>query len=128
MTTLTIIPNEIRVPLSHFEHPENIEFVVEGDHVVLRSTDELPEADRIQQMMQEKATFEAQRQTLYVQYADQYVAMYEGKVVDSDADHVALSKRVHRAYGNQVILIEKVTETPPPPLRMGNMRLVRSTK
>jgi hypothetical protein len=55
----------------------------------------------------------------------QYVAVHEERVVDSDPDDVALILRVHARYGYVPIHVGRVTDTPPPPIRVPHYRLYR---
>jgi predicted transcriptional regulator len=70
-----------------------------------------------------------QHAALLAQYHGRYIAMLEGKVVDDDADEVALSRRVRARYGKQPVLITPVLREPiqsvtvhSPRLMMGRRR------
>ena len=49
---------------------------------------------------------------LLEQYTGQYVAVHEGKVVDSGTDLETLYQRVHERYGDTPVLLAKVTPKP----------------
>jgi len=75
-------------------------------------------------MEQEQVAFEAMLPELLAQYKDQYVAVYQGKVVDHDADRVALVMRLDRAYPDAIVLVKQVTTAAERPLQMLSPRLV----
>ncbi len=55
-------------------------------------------------------------------YADKYVAVYGGKVVDSDPDRLTLYLRVRERYGRQPILITEGGDYPIPVYRVRSPR------
>lgn len=56
----------------------------------------------------ETETFWAKYDDLLAQYAGQHVAMYQGEVVDHDADAAVLEKRVRLRFGRLPVLIAPV--------------------
>ncbi|MEZ4705731.1 MAG: hypothetical protein R3A44_00915 [Caldilineaceae bacterium] len=82
---------------------------------VLEANDANPfyQDPRQAQMEKEAAAFEEQHDTLLTLYQGQFVAMYQGKVVDHDADERVLISRVRRSYPHQVILFRQVTKSAP---------------
>ena len=64
--------------------------------------------DKLSQINQEQSSFEAQHALLLEKYAGQYVAMYNGGVVDHDADRISLGKRVRARFGSEPVLITPV--------------------
>ncbi len=85
-----------------------------------------PEADKIEQSFaREIAAFEQQRAELLKQYAGKYVAIYQGKVVASGDDKLALLDQVRQQYGNVVCYIEKVTPDSPRTVRMPSVHVIR---
>jgi hypothetical protein len=50
---------------------------------------------------------------LLTTHRGQYVAIHEGKMVDADADDIALVRRVHERIGYVPIHVGLVTERPP---------------
>jgi len=68
-------------------------------------------------MQQEVTTFEASHAKLWQQYPRQYVAIHQGKVIDNDADELALVERIEASCANDVVLIRQVLPKPPEPLR-----------
>ena len=63
-------------------------------------------------LLAEMERYRSQHAALKASHFGQYVAMREGRMLDSDADVGALDARIHRKYGGQPVLIVKVTETP----------------
>jgi predicted RNase H-like HicB family nuclease len=54
------------------------------------------------------AFFESHKEELLKAYEGKYVAIIDGKVVDSDEDGVALPLRVYKKYGYKAIYMPKV--------------------
>jgi len=65
-----------------------------------------------------------QHEQLLTNYRGQYIAMLNGKVIDHDADEVALSRRVHAQYGKQTILLTPVLPEPIQTIFMRSPRMV----
>lgn len=61
---------------------------------------------------------------LWQRYRNQYVALYEGELVDHDSDKVALFARIDTRYPNQFVLMRRVTEQPERELRFPSLRAV----
>ncbi len=57
----------------------------------------------------EERYFRAQHVQLLEQYAEQFVAMHEGQVIDSDSDELALYLRVRERFPLVGVLIKRVT-------------------
>ena len=55
-------------------------------------------------------------------YQGKYVAVYQGQVVDSDPDRLALYYRVREQFGRQTILITKGGDQPIPVYRVRSPR------
>ena len=64
---------------------------------------------------------------LVEQYLGQYVAIYNGQLVDHDADPMILLTRIRSKYPNQVILRRKVERMPERELRVRHPRFKRSS-
>ena len=88
--------------------------------------DESETSEITQLFEQEVAAFERMRFDLVAQYAGQFVAIYQGKVVASGSDKLALLDQVREQYGNVVCYIEKVASDSPRTVRMPSVRVVRS--
>lgn len=65
------------------------------------------------------------REELLANYLDQYVAVYQGVVVDYDHDQIALLGRVDEQYPDKIVLMRKVTPHPRKILHMRSPRFVR---
>ncbi|MDY7077877.1 MAG: hypothetical protein SXV54_13250 [Chloroflexota bacterium] len=57
----------------------------------------------------EEQHFRVQHTQLLDQYASQFIAMHEGKVIDSDADELALYLRIRQKFPMVGVLIRRVT-------------------
>jgi hypothetical protein len=88
--------------------------------------DESETSEITQAFEQEVAAFEQMRSDLLTQYAGQFVAIYQGKVVASGSEKLALLDKVREEYGNVVCYIEKVAPDSPRTVRMPSVRVARS--
>jgi len=61
-------------------------------------------------------------------YRGQYVAIHEGKVVDSGPDLVPVALRTHQRYGNVPIYVDLVTDEPARPVRLSGPRRVQDDR
>ena len=85
-----------------------------------------PETSEITQAFeQEVAAFEELKPALLKQYAGRYVAIYQGKVVASGHEKLALLDQVRERFGPIVCYIEKVSPDSPRTVRMPSIRLAR---
>lgn len=76
-------------------------------------------------MQREENAFDEMREELLANYLDQYVAVYQGVVVDHDNDQIALLGRLDEQYPDDVVLMRQVTPHPRRTLRMRSPRFVR---
>jgi hypothetical protein len=60
----------------------------------------------------EEQHYRAQHAELLLKYAGQFVAMHEGRVVDSDPDELALFLRICERFPMIGVLIKRVTDQP----------------
>jgi len=60
----------------------------------------------------EEQHFHAQHAELLDRYAGQYIAMHEGRVIDSDTDELTLYLRVRQRFPSVGVLIKQVTPEP----------------
>ena len=58
-------------------------------------------------------------------YIGQFVAIYEGEIVDHDADKEALFLRVKDNFPDQIVLQRQVLAEPEPILRFRSPRFIR---
>jgi hypothetical protein len=77
---------------------------------------EMPHADTLSKAERECLAFRRLLPQLLAQpeYAGQFVAIHEERVVDHDANDVELVQRVHARVGYVPIHVARVTETPVP--------------
>lgn len=61
-------------------------------------------------MQNEKAAFLAMHARLADEYEGQYVAIYQGQLIDHDQDVLALAERIEHDYSGDVVLITKVVD------------------
>ena len=61
-------------------------------------------------MQNEKAAFLAMHARLLDENEGQYVAMFQGQLIDHDQDVLALAERIERDYSGDVVLITKVVD------------------
>lgn len=61
-------------------------------------------------MQNEKAAFLAMHARLAEGYEGQYVAIFQGQLIDHDQDVLALAGRIERDYSGDVVLITKVVD------------------
>ncbi|MFO7537755.1 MAG: DUF5678 domain-containing protein [Chloroflexota bacterium] len=64
------------------------------------------------QISEESARYQLQHAEIKKEFAGKYVAMKNGRVVDSDNDFHALYQRVQNQYGEDPIMITLVTDEP----------------
>ena len=88
--------------------------------------DEAETSEINQAFAQEIAAFEQLKPTLFQQYAGEFVAIYQGKVVASGSEKLALLDQVREQFGNVICYIEKVAPDSPRTVRMPSVRVVRS--
>lgn len=74
---------------------------------------------------QEAAAFERLKPTLLEQYAGQYVAVYQGRVVASGSDKFELLRQVYKTFGEVPCYIDIVSTEPVRRVRMPSFRVVR---
>ncbi len=84
-----------------------------------------PENPQRGAMKLEIAAYEAMHADLMEQFLGQYVAIYQGKLVDHDADPVALHQRITTKYSGHVVLSRKVQRQATPVLVMRSPKLER---
>ena len=76
-----------------------------------------------QVMDREIAAFEAMKATLLANHLGEYVAIFQGAVVDHDADKALLLSRLGQTHPDAVVLVRQVRREPRPPFRLRSPRL-----
>ncbi len=64
---------------------------------------------------------------LKTRYLGQYVAIHKGQLVDTDADCGSLFLRIQKQYGDLIVLIRQVRETPDEVYHFGRTWAASST-
>lgn len=64
-----------------------------------------PDQDKMQR---EVDAFEAMHAELWEKYPNEYVAVYQGQVIDHDMDEMVLIDRIRAIYPDEVIMVDKV--------------------
>lgn len=60
----------------------------------------------------EIVTFQQLHRSLVKLHANQYVAIYQGQLIDYDVDKLALLQRIEENYPNEFVLMRPVQEQP----------------
>jgi hypothetical protein len=66
--------------------------------------------------------------SLLPSYRGQYVAIHEGKVVESGPELVPVALRAHQRYGNVPIYVDLVTDEPARIVRISGPRLAQDDR
>ena len=77
-------------------------------------------------MSQEETAYQAMHAELTSLYADEYVAIHQGQLIDHDSDELALLRRLDSQYPNEIVLMKRVRPLPEPELRFRSPRFVRN--
>lgn len=75
-------------------------------------------------MLREVNAYEAMHPELVKQFLGQFVAIYQGKLVDHDVDEDSLMKRRQRDYASKVVLVRRVESEASRELVLRSPRLV----
>lgn len=78
-----------------------------------------------QRMAREEAAYQTMYDELKTKYAGEYVAIFNGQLIDHDSDELALLRRLDAQYTDDIVLMRKVSAEPEPDLRMRSPRLIR---
>jgi hypothetical protein len=68
-------------------------------------------------LLSEQRAFDRLLPELLPTYRDQYVAIHEGRVVESGADQIEVAERAYARFGYIPILVTLVTDRPRPVIR-----------
>lgn len=91
--------------------------------VVARSVRPFPVNVNREAMQRESAEFQRLHPALLREFADQYVAVLDGEVVDHDFDPVALLRRIRDDYPDRTVLRRKVDKMPEVTLHFRSPRI-----
>ncbi|MCB0097588.1 MAG: hypothetical protein KDE46_17780 [Caldilineaceae bacterium] len=75
------------------------------------------------QLQQEAAAYKTMHPQLRAQFPDQWVAIYQGHLIDHDADEDALIERLDQAYPGGLILVRQVEAEPERDIYIPSFRL-----
>lgn len=91
---------------------------INGDNSVANQMVSFPD-DAIER---EKTAYIELHDILWQKYPGQHIAIYNGELVDHDADGLALSKRIYKRYHDEFVLIRQVEPNPDPILQFRSPR------
>ena len=114
------IPASLLAEASKVAHQEGITV----DQLVADALRQRLEQRRRGQFEAEARAFEAMHAHLLKKYRGQFVAIYNGQVVDHDPDKKALYKRVRHRYGRTPVYFQQVTKDVLPTFRQRSPRQV----
>lgn len=86
------------------------EFLVEALDLAEATLREEDEDER--QMLQEEQAYQTMHDELMAHFADYFVAIHKGKLVDHDKDELRLLRRIDIHYPDMVVLIKQVKPLP----------------
>jgi len=76
-------------------------------------------------LAQETIAYEKMHEQLMSQYADEYVAIFNGQLIDHDTDPSALLRRVDAVHPDDIVLVKRVVPLPEPEIRVRSPQLER---
>jgi hypothetical protein len=76
-------------------------------------------------MSREIAAYENMHSELITTHDGEFVAVFDGKLIDHDPDELALMRRIDTRYPNEVVLLKRVRPMPERELRILSPRLER---
>lgn len=92
--------------------------------IQLAEAEFVPVNDNEMLMSQEEAAYETMHAELFTHHAGDYVAIYQGRLIDYDRDEMTLLRRLDADYPNDIVLMKKVRPLPEPELRFRSPRFV----
>jgi hypothetical protein len=78
-------------------------------------------------MQQEETVFRRMQKELNNKYPDQFVAIFDGQVIDHDNDEDLLLNRINNHYPTDIVLVRQVTDDLDKVLYVRSPRLLRDT-
>lgn len=78
-------------------------------------------------LLEQARAFQEQHSQLISDYEGEYVAIYDGEVIDHDSDRIELSDRIYASQPSQTVLIRYVTTRPERVLNMRSPRISHNT-
>lgn len=92
--------------------------------VALAEATFIPNAAQVMAMAQEEAAYEALHSELMTHYQGEYVAIYQGQLIDHDPNELSLLRRLDQHYPDQVVLMKQVRPLPEPELHFRSPRFI----
>ncbi len=105
--TLTV-PNNIYRQAEYIAQTTNRPVTEVFTETILMAFPSLHVNEHREAMQDEVTAFQTMHADLWKQYAQQYVAVCQGAVVDHDVDELALVERVDEKYPDHIVLIRQV--------------------
>ncbi len=122
------LSQEIYQKLEQYAHNKNLGVAEAVAGYLAENPPTLPtstpsEAEQLADLRREKKAFLAMHPVLHKQHKGQYVAIYQGALLDHDDDYGTLYERVRAQYPHQIIWISKIQDTPLPEIVVRSPRL-----
>ena len=73
----------------------------------------------------EQQAYRSMHQSLWNNYPQEHVAIYDGQLIDHDTDGTALSQRIYERYPDDFVLIRRVEPQPERILRFRSPRFIQ---
>lgn len=121
----------LEIPVELYERIERLAVLKDTpvayvlEEALTLAIDQMEVADDHAKMDIEDAAYHAMHAELMENYAGQYVAIHNGRVVDADLDEMALYFRIDERFPDEAVLLKKVRELPEPDLWIRSPRLIR---
>ncbi len=107
MTTIEL-PHRLITPLQQLATAQGSSV----EEVIAEALDDYLREQRHKQLLQEMERYRTRHGQLKDQYAGQFIGMYNGAILDHDADGGLLYSRLRQEHGELPILIVQVTPMP----------------
>ncbi len=108
MTTVTL-PDRIEKQLEQLAAAQGVSVEELTQHLLREQL----RTFRRRALSEEMTAFCAQYSRLIKEFPGQYVAVYQGKVIDHDPDGGTLHRRIYKSYGDLPVLIVQVRPSTP---------------
>lgn len=121
------IPQELYQRMSNLARQRNLPLtnVLDTALSLAEATPQMAVADPDEAMRREIEAFHHLHPDLVQHYLQQYVAIYQGQLVDYDDEQLALLARIEEKYPTEVVLLRRVGDEPEPvELRVYSPRFV----
>ena len=102
--------------------------IVQVDVAELELIEESEFAEQDRKMEQEERAYQDMLPMLREKYLGEFVAVYQGELVDHDEDELTLFGRIDKKYPDDIVLMTKVLAGPRPVLRIRSPRLISEPK